>query len=83
MVDYYIAITIFGVCMVGAAGTAFYLGRQEGIEGTVQFLIDKGVLEVEVRFIRFRQTSLRYSKDIHIHYCNIHNREIYILFSLL
>ena len=47
MVDYYIAITIFGVCMVGAAGTAFYLGRQEGIEGTVQFLIDKGVLEVD------------------------------------
>ena len=47
MVDYYIALTVFGVCMAGAAGTAFYLGRQEGIENTVKFLIDKGVLEVD------------------------------------
>ena len=42
------------------------------------FLMKKLVL----RFSQtFRQTSLRYSKDIHIHYC-IH-REIYLVFSLL
>ena len=31
----------------------------------------------------FRQTLLRYSKDIHIHYCKILHREIYLVFSLL
>jgi len=27
--------------------TSFHLGRQEGIENTVQYLIDQGVLEVD------------------------------------
>ena len=47
MVDLYVAYFIFGLCMFGAAGTAFHLGRREGIEGTVQYLIDTGVLEVD------------------------------------
>jgi hypothetical protein len=27
--------------------TAFFLGRQEGIENTVQYLIDEGVLNID------------------------------------
>jgi len=47
MVDYYISLIIFGVCMAGAAGTSFHLGRRDGIESAVQYLIDQGVLEVD------------------------------------
>jgi hypothetical protein len=47
MLDYTSALIIFGVCMWGAAQTAFHLGRRDGIEGTVQYLIDTGVLEVD------------------------------------
>ena len=47
MIDTTVAYIIFGICMFGAAGTAFNLGRREGIENTVQYLIDTGVLEVD------------------------------------
>lgn len=47
MIDYYTSLIVFGVCMFGAASTAFHLGRREGIENTVQYLIDTGVLEVD------------------------------------
>jgi len=47
MVDITVAYVVFGFCMLGAAATAFHLGKQEGIEGTVQYLIDAGVLEVD------------------------------------
>lgn len=47
MVDITVAYVVFGFCMLGAALTAFHLGRREGIEGTVQYLIDAGVLEVD------------------------------------
>jgi hypothetical protein len=38
---------IFGVCMYGCAQTAFSLGRREGIEATVEHLINTGLIEVE------------------------------------
>ena len=38
---------IFAICMCGCAGHAFYLGRRTGIEATVEFLIDKGILELD------------------------------------
>lgn len=41
------AYLIFAFCMAGCAGHAFYLGRRTGIEATVEYLIDKGVIEVE------------------------------------
>ena len=41
------AYLIFAFCMVGCAGHAFFLGRRTGIEATVQYLIDQGVLEVD------------------------------------
>lgn len=47
MVDITVAYVVFGFCMLGAAATAFHLGKRDGIEGTVQYLIDTGVLEVD------------------------------------
>lgn len=47
MIELFTASTIFAVCMIGCGMTSFHLGRQEGIENTVQYLIDEGVLEVD------------------------------------
>ncbi len=47
MLDYTTALIVFGICLSGCGLTAFHLGRREGIEGTVQYLIDQGVLEVD------------------------------------
>lgn len=41
----FIPYLIFAVCMVGCGGHAYYLGRRLGIEATIQYLIDQGVLE--------------------------------------
>jgi len=38
---------IFAFCLVGCGLMSFYIGRQEGIQGTVQYLIDAGILEVD------------------------------------
>lgn len=38
---------IFAFCMYGCAQTAFYLGRRDGIEATVEHLVNKGLLDVE------------------------------------
>ena len=46
MLEFTPAAIIFGLCMFGCAWTAFHLGRRDGIEGTVQYLIDQGVIEV-------------------------------------
>ncbi len=47
MIELFAATTIFAVCMFGCALTSFHLGRREGIENTVQYLIDQGVLDVD------------------------------------
>jgi len=47
MLDFTTALIIFSMCLWGCANTAFHLGKREGIEGTVQYLIDQGVLEVD------------------------------------
>ena len=47
MLDYTTALIVCGVCLWGCSQTAFHLGRRDGIEGTVQYLIDQGVLEVD------------------------------------
>jgi len=41
------AYFIFAFCMAGCAGHAYYLGRRVGIQATVEFLIDQGVIEVD------------------------------------
>ena len=38
---------IIGVCMYGCAQTAFILGRRDGIEATVEHLINTGLIDVE------------------------------------
>ena len=38
---------IFGICMYGCAQTAFFIGRRDGIESTVNYLVDAGELDVE------------------------------------
>ena len=45
MLDFTTALIVFAVCLWGCGQTAFHLGRRDGIEGTVQYLIDTGVLE--------------------------------------
>jgi len=47
MLDLTTALIVFTVCMFGCSLTAFHLGRREGIENAVQYLIDTGVLEVD------------------------------------
>lgn len=41
------SIAIFTFCLIGCGLTSFFIGRQDGIEATVEYLIEKGVLEVE------------------------------------
>ena len=40
-------IAIFIFCLVGCGLTSYHLGRQEGIETTIEHLVDQGMLEVE------------------------------------
>jgi hypothetical protein len=38
---------VLAVCMLGCATHSFYLGRRTGIEATVTYLIEQGVLELD------------------------------------
>ena len=40
-------VVIFIFCLVGCGVHCWRLGKLEGIEGTVQYFIDEGYLEVE------------------------------------
>ena len=42
-----ITYLIFGLCMCGCAGQAYFMGRRLGIESTIVYLVEKGVLELE------------------------------------
>ena len=42
-----IEIAIFIFCLIGCGMTSYNLGRQEGIETTIEHLVDQGMLEVE------------------------------------
>jgi hypothetical protein len=41
------SLAIFTFCLVGCGLTSFFLGRRDGIEATVDYLIEIGVLEAE------------------------------------
>jgi hypothetical protein len=41
------SIAIFTFCLIGCGLTSFFLGRRDGIEATVDYLIEIGVLESE------------------------------------
>ena len=38
---------ILALCMFGCAGHAFFLGRRTGVEATVNYLMEKGILEFD------------------------------------
>lgn len=42
-----IDVFIFVFCLIGCGLTSYYLGHRAGVEGTVEYLIDTGVLTVE------------------------------------
>ena len=50
MIELFTATFIFAFCMFGCSMTAFFLGRQEGIENTVQYLIDQGVIDIDEEY---------------------------------
>ena len=38
---------IFAICMCGCAGHAYFTGRRMGVQTTVEYLMDKGILELD------------------------------------
>jgi hypothetical protein len=40
-------LAIFVFCMIGCGATCWELGRREGIQGTVIYLAERGILTVE------------------------------------
>ena len=40
-------IAIFVFCLIGCGITSFFIGRQAGIEGAVQYFADVGIIELE------------------------------------
>lgn len=45
--NFMMEIAIFIFCLIGCGMTSYHLGRQEGIETTIEHLVDQGMLEVE------------------------------------
>ena len=41
------SFVIFMFCLVGAGVHSFFLGKQVGVENTIQYLHDKGIVEFE------------------------------------
>lgn len=42
-----VEFAIFMFCMIGCGMQCWHLGKTTGVEATVQYMIDQGVLEVE------------------------------------
>lgn len=42
-----VEFAIFMFCMIGCGVQCWHLGKSTGVEATVQYMIDTGVLEVE------------------------------------
>lgn len=40
-------IAVFVFCLIGCGISSYFIGKQAGIEGAVQYFIDAGVLEVD------------------------------------
>jgi len=38
---------IFALCMCGAVGHAYFTGRRMGIQTAIEYLMEKGILELE------------------------------------
>ena len=46
--NFMMEISIFIFCLIGCGMTSYNLGKQEGIETTIEHLVDQGMLEVDV-----------------------------------
>jgi hypothetical protein len=40
-------LAVFVFCLLGCGVHCWSLGRQEGVQGTIKYLVDNGLLEVE------------------------------------
>jgi hypothetical protein len=40
-------LSVFVFCMIGCGLTCHTLGRQEGIENTIEHLVDRGLIELD------------------------------------
>jgi len=40
-------VAVFIFCLIGCGMTSHALGKQEGIETTIEHLVDQGLLEIE------------------------------------
>jgi hypothetical protein len=38
---------VFLICLIGAGLTTYALGKKEGIKGTIEYLIEEGLIEVD------------------------------------
>lgn len=38
---------VFVFCLIGCGMTSYQVGKQEGIETTIEHLVDNGMLEIE------------------------------------
>jgi len=47
MEKFMMEIAIFIFCLIGCGMSSYNLGRQEGIETTIEHLVDQGMLEVD------------------------------------
>ena len=41
------AFIVFTLCLIGCGTHAWYLGRKVGIQHTVDYLIDNGIIDVD------------------------------------
>lgn len=40
-------LAIFTFCLIGCGLHSFFVGRQDGIQQTIEYLVEQGVLQVE------------------------------------
>jgi hypothetical protein len=45
--NFMLELAIFTFCLIGCGLTCHALGKQEGIESTIEHLVDNGMLELE------------------------------------
>lgn len=45
--EYMLEYAVFIFCMIGCGYTCYALGKQEGIETTIEHLVDEGMLEID------------------------------------
>ena len=45
--NFMLELAIFTFCLIGCGLTCHALGKQEGIESTIEHLVDNGMLEIE------------------------------------